>query len=293
MKFWQSIAFAEADQLIEVAKICEEVGFDGVMISEHLLHVEQLQSRYPYSADGKPPSFTAATPWPECWSLIATLAAVTKRLRFVTNVFILPLHHPIEVAKAVASVASFFDGRVILGAGSGWMKEEFDILGVDFSTRGKRFDESIEVLRKLWSGAVVEHHGRFFDFPPVKMCPVPRTPVPIYIGGMSAAALRRTARLGDGWLGAGQTPEQASATAAELMQLRRAAGRGNDAFDIVTPLTVPPEIDAIKRLQDAGVSGTVSYPFSFTIGPTSTIAQKRAYLESYADKIIAKMKGTG
>jgi probable F420-dependent oxidoreductase len=290
MKFWQSIAFTEADQLIEVAKICEEVGFDGVMISDHLLHFEQLQSRYPYTADGKPPSFSAQTVWPECWSIIAALAAVTKRIRFVTNVYILPLRNPLEVAKAVASVASFCDGRVILGAGAGWMQEEFDVLGVDFHTRGKRFDECIAVLRQLWTGTMVEHHGKFFDFPRVQMCPVPRQPIPIYIGGMSAAALRRAAQLGDGWLGAGQTPEEAISTLKQLDQLRTEAGRGKEPFDAVVPLKGPLELDALKCLQDAGVGGTVSYPFAFTIGPTSTLEAKRAYLERYADTIIAKLK---
>ena len=291
MRFWQSIAFTEADQLIEAAKLCEEVGFDGVMISDHLLHFERLQSRYPYSADGKPPSFSAETVWPECWSIIAAIAAVTKRIRFVTNVFILPLRNPIEVAKATSSVASFCDGRVILGAGAGWMKDEFDILGVDFHTRGKRFDECIEVLRQLWTGKMVEHHGRFFDFPRVQMCPVPSAPVPIYIGGMSAAALRRAARLGDGWLGAGQTPEQALETMRRLNQLRAEAGRAGTPFDAIIPLTVPPDVDTLKRLRDAGVGGTVSYPFGFTIGPTSTLQQKQAYLEGYASNVIAKLRG--
>src|SRR5512140_813647 len=124
MRFWQSIAFTEADQYIAVAKLCEEVGFDGVMLSDHLLHFEHLHSRYPYSADGRPPSFSAQTAWPECWSMIAAMAAVTQRLLFITNVFILPLRHPIEVAKATSSVASLCDGRLMLGAGAGWMKEE-------------------------------------------------------------------------------------------------------------------------------------------------------------------------
>ena len=290
MRFWQSIAFTEADQLLEVAKICDEVGFDGVMMSDHLFHFEHLQSRYPYSADGKPPWFSPETVWPECWSTFAAMAAVTQRIRFITNVYILPLRNPIEVAKVTSSVAVFFEGRLTLGAGAGWMKEEFDVLGVDFETRGKRFDECIEVLRQLWSGDMVEHHGRFFDFPRMRMWPVPRAPIPIYIGGMTPAALRRAARLGDGWLGAGQTPEQALETVRQLQQLRTQAGRSSEPFDIVAPLTVPPQLDTLKRMRDAGVGGAVSDPFTFTIGPSSTLAQKRAYLEGYANNIITKVK---
>ena len=291
MRFWQSLAFTEPDQLLDVAKICEEVGFDGVMVSDHLLHFEQLQSRYPYSADGRPPAFSAETAWPDCWSIIAAMAAVTTRLRFVTNVFILPLRHPVEVAKATSSVATFCGGRIALGAGAGWMKDEFEVLGVDFHTRGRRFDECIEVLRKLWSGAMVEHQGRFFNFPRVQMRPVPPGPIPIYVGGMSDAALRRAARLGDGWLGAGQTPEQAVATLERLDTLRREAGRATTPFDAVVPLTVPPTSDVLQRLADAGAGGTVSYPFTFVIGPTSTLAQKRAYLEGYAANVIRPLRG--
>jgi len=290
MRFWQSLAFTEADQLLDVAKICEEVGFDGVMVSDHLLHFEQLQSRYPYSADGKPPSFSAETVWPECWSVIGAMAAVTTRLRFVTNVFVLPLRHPVEVAKATSSVATFCGGRVALGAGAGWMKDEFDVLGVDFHTRGRRFDECIEVLRKLWSGQLVEHQGRFFQFPRAQMRPVPPAPIPIYVGGMSEAALRRAARLGDGWLGAGQTPEQAVTTLGRLDTLRHEAGRATLPFDAVVPLTVPSTTDVLKRLEDAGAGGTVSYPFTFVVGATSTLEQKRAYLEGYAANVIRPLR---
>jgi len=291
MRFWQSLAFTEADQLLDVATMCEDVGFDGVMVSDHLLHFAELQSRYPYSADGKPPSFSAETVWPDCWSIIAAMAAVTTRLRFITNVFVLPLRHPVEVAKATSSVAAFCGGRVALGAGAGWMKDEFDVLGVDFHTRGRRFDECIEVLRKLWSGTMVEHHGRFFQFPPVQMRPAPPASIPIYIGGMSDAALRRAARLGDGWLGAGQTAEQAVATLGRLDTLRREAGRATTPFDAIVPLTVPPAPGVLRRLADAGAGGTVSYPFTFTIGPTSTLAQKRAYLEGYATNVIRPLRG--
>ena len=100
MKFWQSLFLCEGDQIIEATKIADEVGFDGALVSDHLLHIEEQTSTYLYSADGKPPQFSADTVWPECWSLMAALAAVTKNLRFATNVFILPLRNPIEVAKA-------------------------------------------------------------------------------------------------------------------------------------------------------------------------------------------------
>ncbi|RMD85060.1 MAG: TIGR03619 family F420-dependent LLM class oxidoreductase [Candidatus Dadabacteria bacterium] len=286
MQYWQSVFSTEVDQLLDVARIAEELGFDGLLISDHLLHFEKITSRYPYSPDGKPPSFSASTEWPEAWSTIAAMCAVTRRLRFVTNVYILPLRHPVEVAKQVSSVASLFEGRVGLGVGAGWMKEEFDAVGVDFDTRGARLNEAIELVRKLWSGDTVEHHGRFFELPPARMCPVPKQPIPILVGGMSRGALRRAARYGDGWIGAGQRLEEALETLAELRRLREREGRADQPFETIVPLVEPLDRQIVARLEEAGVSGVVSYPFVFELGPRSSLADKRAYMERFAERVI-------
>ncbi len=291
MKFWQSLFLVEGNQIIDTAKIVDGLGFDGALVSDHMLHLEHQESKYLYSEDGKPPQFSEHTVWPECWSLMAALAAVTKNIRFATNVFILPLRHPIEVAKATGSVAYFCDNRIVLGAGAGWMKEEFDAFGVDFKTRGKRYDECIEVIRKLHSGGYVEHHGEFFDFPRVAMTPCPTKPVPIYIGGLSGPALRRTARLGDGWIGPGQTIDDAIATAEQLHKMRAEYGRSNEPFDMVVPIYDELKIDDYKRMEDAGITSIVSLPFNFILGPDTTLEQKRVYLENYADNVIAKVNG--
>jgi len=291
VRFWQSLFLCEGDQMIEVAKMVEALGLDGALIADHLLHFDHQESTYLYSEDGKPPSFTPDTLWPESWSLIATLCAVTERIKFSTNVFILPLRNPIEVAKSTGSVAYFSNDRVVLGAGAGWMKEEFDALGVDFSTRGRRYDECIEVIRKLQTGELVEHHGEFFDFPPVVMTPTPSRPVPIYCGGSSKPALRRAARVGDGWLGPGQTLDDALATLGQIAALRAEYGRQNAEFDAVVPIYGEVGPDDVKRLEDAGATGFVSLPFAFTVAPSSDLAQKRAYLEQFAEQMIAKVNG--
>ena len=226
---------------------------------------------------------------PQPWVTIAVMAAATRKLRFSTLIYILPLRDPIEVAKATGSLAVLSGNRFALGAGAGWMHEEFDILGVDFKTRGKRFDEAIEVCRKLWSGEMLEHEGRFFRFPPLQMSPAPTKPVPIYIGGVSDLALRRAGRLGDGWLGSGQTPEDALTMLHKLRAHRKEAGRENEPFEAVVPLVTPPDPDTFKRLEDAGATGTVSYPFTYTVGPTSTLDEKRAYLEGFANNVIVPL----
>ena len=148
MKFWQALSFSDPTQLTEIAKIAEEVGFEGVMVSDHIFYPEKLESSYPYSPDGKP-AFVPNAAFPECWSTITAMAAVTTQLRFSTMVYILPLRDPITVAKVTSTAAVLSNNRVALGVGAGWIKEEFDQFGIDFHKRGKLLDESIDVLRKL------------------------------------------------------------------------------------------------------------------------------------------------
>lgn len=288
MKFWQVVSFSEPDQLVGIAQAAEEAGFEGVLLSDHLFFPGDLRSKYPYSEDGKP-MFDGSMPFPDPWVTIGAMAAATSRLRFGTMVFILPLRHPLEVAKAVGTAAVLSNGRVLLGAGAGWIREEYDALGVDFATRGKRYDEMIEVLRKAWSGAMVEHRGRFFDLGSFQMSPAPSALVPIAIGGTSEAALRRAARLGDGWIGTGQSPDEALALLARLRTLRSEAGRAAKPFEAIVPLTTPPEPDALRRLADAGMSATTAWPFLYTLGPGSTLASKRESMLRFGEQVIAKL----
>jgi len=288
MKFWQAVSFTEPEHLLELAVGAEEAGFEGVLVSEHVVIPQQIAPKYPYSESGVP-DFTGETAFPEPWSAISAMAAVTKRLRFATMIYILPLHHPLEVAKAVGTAAFLSSNRVVLGAGAGWMREEFDILGVPFEKRGRRFDESIDVLRKVWTGEMVEHHGECFDFPPLQSRPAPTEPVPIYIGGISPAALRRAARRGDGWLGSGHSVDEAADILEKLAKLRGEAGRASEPFDAIVPLVTGPEQDALHRLEDLGATGTVNYPFSYTVGPGAKLEQKLDVMRRYGDEVISKL----
>jgi probable F420-dependent oxidoreductase len=289
MKFWQAVSFSEPDQLRDIAVIAEDCGFEGIMISDHMFYPGDYEAKYPYSEDGKLDGFTAETPWPDPWVAISMMAAVTTKIRFTTMVYILPLRNPIEVAKSTSTLGLFTNDRFALGAGVGWMREEFETMGVEFKTRGKRMNEMIEVLHKLWSGEMVEHHGDHFDIPRVLMNPVPAKRVPIWIGGISKPALRRAASLGDGWLGSGHTMDEAVDLLGQLHGLRKEYGRENDEFEAIAPIATPPNPDDMKRLEDAGADGTVSYPFTYSLGPTSTLDQKRAYLEGFAENIIKPM----
>jgi probable F420-dependent oxidoreductase len=286
MKFWQSLSFTEADQLVDLARVCEEVGFHGAFVSDHLFHAEKLDSKYPYSEDGTPP-FGPDTDWPEAWAAISAMATATQRLQFTTAVYIAPLRHPLVVAKAVATASVFSGGRVALGAGVGWIREEYDQLGEDFRTRGRRLDEMFEILRKVWTGEVVEHHGRYYNFARLQMHPRPVQEVPLYVGGTSEPAMRRAAR-NDGWLGSGNTPEELPGIVERLRSMRKEQGYGEAGLEVIAAVTSPPDPDVFKRLGDAGVTGIVSYPLLYTIGPGTTLDQKRVALEQYGSQVIAR-----
>jgi probable F420-dependent oxidoreductase len=290
MKFWQMLTWMEPDQIVEVARFAEEVGFDGVMLGDHGVFPREVKAPYPYSADGKPPM--APDSWyPDCWATLGAISAATQRLRFSVAVYVLPLRNVFEVARATGTLAILSNNRFILGAGSGWMKDEFEIYGVDFHTRGKRFDEMLDVLRKLWAGGMVEHHGPLIDFPALQISPAPQRPVPIFTGGTAPVALQRAAAKADGWIGAGNTPEQVPQLLLEFARLRRDAGREHVPFETVIGLSTPPELATFQRLAALGMSGGVSYPFTFTAGQHSTLADKKRVMEDFARRFIRPMAG--
>lgn len=285
MKFWQMLTWMEPEQMLDVARHAEMLGFGGVMLGDHAVYPREVSTVYPYSPDGKPPMQADAC-YPDCWASIGAMAAVTKRLRFSVAVYVLPLRNPFEVARATGTLAILSGNRIILGAGTGWMKEEFDIYGVDFRSRGKRLDEQLDVLRLLWGGGMVEYHGTHFDFPPLQVSPAPSEPVPVFLGGAAAVALERVARRADGFIGTGNLPEEVPALLAELARLRQAHGRGHLPFETVIGLKTPPDLATFQRLEAAGMTGGVSYPFTFTAGPSSTLERKKEVMEDFAERII-------
>ena len=285
MKFWQAITWSETDQLIEIARFAEELGFHGLMSGDHAVYPESISPDYPYSDSGMPP-MQSEDEYPDQTAIFAAMAAVTTKLHFTCGVYVLPLRNPHEVARASATLAILSDNRFILGAGVGWMKEEFDIYGVDFRTRGKRTDEMIEVLHKLWRGGMVEHRGEHFDFPRVQLSPAPATPPPIYVGGASEVALKRAAR-NDGYIGAGTLPQDVAPLLKRLEELRREYGRDHLPFEAMLGISAEPSLDLFKQLQDDGLESTVAPPFMYSMGKRhSGIDEKKRVMEQFAEDII-------
>ena len=286
MKFWQAITWAETEQLTEIARFAEEMGFHGLMSGDHAVYPESIVPNYPYSESGVPP-MQPDDEYPDQTAIFAAMAAVTSKLFFTCGVYVLPLRNPHEVARASATLAILSDNRFILGVGIGWMKEEFDIYGVDFHQRGKITDEIIEVLQSLWSGQMVEYHGAHFDFPRVQLSPAPSTHPPIYVGGSSEIALRRAARVGGGYIGAGTAPDDVGPLLQRLNELRQEYGRDHLPFEAMIGISASPSLTLYQRLADRGLESTVAPPFQYALGKKhSTVDEKKQFMESYAESIV-------
>ncbi|MBJ18237.1 MAG: TIGR03619 family F420-dependent LLM class oxidoreductase [bacterium] len=287
MQHWQALGYVHPDEMFEIAAVAEEAGFEGLLLSDHVFVPEERHSDYPYSETGDP-DFPEAPSFPDAFMVMAVLAQHTTRLRFATNVYIMPLRHPVEIAKFIGSAAVFSKNRAVLGVGAGWMKDEFDVLGRVFEKRGARMDEQIHVIRKLLSGEIVEHEGAHFTFPAMQMQPAPTRRVPIWMGGQNEAALRRAGQLSDGWSGSGHDYAGAKQVLERIAEFRRQAGRIDQPFDAIVPFLEVPTDDERKHLVELGMTGTVSYPFPYTVGADARLPEKLDYLRRYGDEVIAK-----
>lgn len=288
MHFWQSLALTEMDELIELAKIAEEVGFAGITISDHLATPKEISTRYPYTDDGKP-MWVPDDPFPDPWVLIAAMAQETTRIRFMPFVYVLPLRDPFSVAKLLSSAAALSGGRVVLGAGTGWMQEEFALVQREFERRGRRTDEMLEVIAKLLSGETVDHQGEFYTFEGVHMAPAPSRPVEFRIGGLNRVALRRAARH-DGWLGLSHSPEEIAETAGFLESERRRLGRAHAPFDImIAHYPSGPTSGEYERYRDVGVDSVNVPPWRYRGISSISLDEKRRSLEDFAERYIVPL----
>ena len=285
MKFWQSVAQTEMDQLIEIAVFAEELGFAGITVSDHLVKPREIRTPYPYTDDGRP-FWAADDPFPDPWVLIAAMAQETTRLRFMTYVFVLPVRDPFSVAKAVSTAAVLSNDRVVLGVGVGWMEEEFALTGQAFPGRGRRTDEMIEIIEGLLTGEMVEHHGEFYDFPPVQMAPTPSRRVEVRVGGHTAASFRRAAR-NDGWLGLNYPPAELEGIIHQLKEERIRAGAQDRSFDVMIA-HYPSSPDAGEYEQYAQLGATsVNVPaWCYRREAAPTLDDKRRSMEQFAERYI-------
>src|ERR687884_1249302 len=238
---------ADPSALGALAQAAEELGFDSIWVSDHVVVPERIASTYPYSPDG---AFHSGphTPVLEPLSTLAYLAGQTRRIRLGTHVLILPYRNPVLTAKMATTIDNLSGGRLDLGVGVGWMQEEFDALGqaAYYERRGAVSDEQMRVLRTLWTEDVPRFSGDFYRFEPLgaRPHPVQKPHPPIWIGGHTPAALRRVGRSGDGWLPIGARPpadlppQEIAAGMARIREVAAQAGRDPNAIRLAFSTTV-------------------------------------------------------
>jgi probable F420-dependent oxidoreductase len=248
------LAVVQPEELVGFAQRAEQAGCESLWVPEHLMWPREMTSPYPYRDDGGPPVPSDVMLY-DPWVLLAAASTATSRIKLGTCVYVLPLRDPLVTARAVATLDVVSGGRAVLGAGLGWMREEFEAVGVDFRTRGERCDEIVPVLRSLWSAELTSASGKHVNFPEVYFHPKPPqgAGLPIVFGGESNAALRRAARLGDGWLGTWHDVESTRAVTGRLEDLLVEHGRAGERFEItvmISPRIMSAEL--IERLWEAG-----------------------------------------
>ena len=252
-------------QMVEVATTAEELGFGTAWIGEHIISPLDMSSRYPYADhDEQAPAYHSHLPFYDPYAALSYLAARTTTLRLGLSLSIVPLHDPYHLARSVATLDLFSEGRFLFGVGAGWLKEEFEIVGRPWDRRGARLEESLAVMERLWNDTEPAFDGQFFSLPPSAMEPKPltRPHPPYFFGGISPVALDRAARLGDGWIGVGLELDAIAPVVADLRRRREEVGRGSDPIEVSMILgTMRPTRDDIARLADAGVDQVVLRPW--------------------------------
>jgi probable F420-dependent oxidoreductase len=278
---------ADPRTLAEVAQRAEGLGFHSVFLADHIIVPRRLASKYPYSADGGFP-YDPDRDWLDPMVALGFLAARTRTIRIGTSIAVVPMRHPIVTAKQIATADHLSDGRVIFGAGIGWMAEEFALLGESFRDRGKRMDEYLQLMRVLWTERNPRFAGQYFNVSDCAVTPKPvQRPLPVWIGGDSPAALRRAARLGDAWHSAGSSLAELPAKLHQLDEALTAAGRTRKAITVSVFPTDRLTLELVRALAALGVDHITAPVFAFDA------AKVHRRLEQVAAEVIEPYRRAG
>ena len=300
MRFGFHLFMVDPAEFLDIARTADEWGWDSIQVADAPFFPEVTSAPYPYTPDGSR-FWPLDLPVLDPWVAITAMAAVTKRIRFITAVLRLAIRQPLLEAKSLCSVAAMSNDRVAVGVGLAWMREEFKWLNQDMKTRGARQNEAIQVIRLLLRGGMAEFHGKYFDFDRLTMAPVPKKRIPIYVGGITKPALRRAARYGDGWIGIMHPMEQIKGLVAELNALRRECGREKEPFDIMLHCPDAHTVDDIHRVEEMGVTDLQVTPWTqpgiqaeLGVGAVMQqqppLAVKQEAIKRYAENMIAKFR---
>ncbi len=267
LRYCNTGAYVDAKRAVALAQAGEAAGFESMWTVEHTVVPAGYGSTYPYAEGGKMAGGNDAIPLPDPLIWMAYIAAATTRIKLATGIMILPQHNPVVVAKQVATLDHMSGGRVLLGIGVGWLKEEFEALGVPFEERGARTDEYMAAMRELWGAEKPSFEGRFVKFRDTCCRPQPvNKRVPLIVGGHSPAAARRAGRLGDGFFPARGAPR-------DLFDIVRASAKeaGRDPASIEITVSLPEKLEDIPALAAMGVT-RVLVPVSGMAGLAAAIS---------------------
>lgn len=267
LAFASSIAI-DGTTALDICRRAESAGFESLWGGEHVIMPDSIESKYPYTSDGKIPA-QPDTPVPDPLIWLAFAAAAVPTLKLGTCILIVPQRNPLILAKELATLDQLSGGRVELGLGVGWMREEFEALGVPWERRGARNDEYIAAMRELWKGPSAEFHGEFVDFDPVTCSPRPvNGDIPILVGGDSDAAIQRAVRLADGYFPGEGDADRLRALLNRLHLAAEKAERDPKSIEVnaMFGLQMADPVAGIEQMKELGV-GRIMVPAFFFAGP--------------------------
>ena len=287
MRFSYQIGMCDADHYLPLVKAAEAAGFDGITIPDSICYPQEASSKYPYNKDGSR-EFLESVPFLESLIAVAAMAAVTEKVRFSTFVYKLAVRQAAVVAKQVQSIQLLLNNRFDFGVGISPWEEDFAVCGVPWAKRGKRFDEQIDILRGLETGEFFGYDGEMLSMPANKMCPSPTQKTPILIGGHAEIALKRAARVGDGWMCAGANMEELTGYITRIRELRDEYGTADRPFRIFTTGADAFSREGIAKLEGIGVTDVViGFRNVYEMEEDKPLDEKIATLNWYAGEFIS------
>ena len=292
MKFAYHPTMCNPAFYLELAKTAEQAGFSTITFPDSICYPKECDSTYPYNEDGSR-EFLDGVPFLEPFSIIPALAAVTSTLEFSTSVYKLAPRQAVTTAKFVTTLGVITNNRFHFGVGVSPWYEDFLATGERWEKRGKRMDEQIAILKGLMNGEYFAFKGEFYDIPEIKLCPAPTTPVPILIGGHSDLALKRAAKLGDGWISAGVTINEAKTMIDKINQYRDEFGtlsHSNYQFQIMSEAGY--SVGGVKQLEDLGVTEVIiAFRNAYEGGEDNrTLEGMKAEINWFAEEVISKIR---
>lgn len=286
MRFSLQVGMCEPEHYLPLAKAAEQAGFHGIAVSDSICYPKEASSKYPYNSDGSR-EFLESVPFVEGLISVAAMAAVTEKIRFSTFVYKLAVRQAPVVAKQVQGIQVLSGNRFDFGIGISPWEEDFAVCAVPWAKRGKRFDEQIDILRGLETGEFFGYDGEMHQMPANKMSPVPSVPTPLLIGGHAEPALKRAARVGDGWMCAGADMEQLETYIKRINQLREEYGTADKPFKVFTTGQNAFTREGIEELENIGVTEVIiGFRNVYEMEPDKTLKEKIDLLNWYAGEFI-------